>query len=74
MLNARGFEPTPLLLGFVLSRPLEENLRRALVFSDGDPTTFVTQPMSAVLLAIAGGALLATALPAVQRRRASLRS
>ncbi len=74
LLNARGFEPAPLLLGFVLSRPMEENLRRALVFSDGDPTTFVTQPMSAVLLAIAGGALLATALPAVQRRRASLRS
>jgi putative tricarboxylic transport membrane protein len=73
LLKIRGFEPAPLLLGFVLSRPLEENLRRALVFSDGDISTFVMRPMSAVLLAIAAGALLLTALPAVRRRRALLR-
>jgi putative tricarboxylic transport membrane protein len=53
VLRAYEFEPTPLLLGFVLSQPLEEHLRRALVFSNGDPTTFVTHPMSATLLAIA---------------------
>jgi putative tricarboxylic transport membrane protein len=51
---------------------LEENLRRALVFSDGDLTTFVTYPISAVLLAVAGGALFLAAIPAVQRRRARL--
>jgi putative tricarboxylic transport membrane protein len=73
VLKTRGFEPAPLLLGFVLSRPLEENLRRALVFSDGNVTTFVTHPMSAILLAIASAALVATVLPAVQRGRALLR-
>jgi putative tricarboxylic transport membrane protein len=52
ILRVWGFEPTPLLLGFVLSQPLEENVRRALVFSDGDLTTFVTHPMSATLLAL----------------------
>jgi putative tricarboxylic transport membrane protein len=72
LLKTRGFEPAPLLLAFVLSRPLEENFRRALVFSDGDLTTFITQPISAILLAVVGGALLLTAIPAVQRRRALL--
>jgi putative tricarboxylic transport membrane protein len=73
LLRGRGFEPAPLLLGFVLSRPLEENLRRALAFSNGDLSTFVTHPMSAFLLAIASGSLLLAAVPAVRRRRELLR-
>ncbi len=72
-LRTRGFEPAPLLLGFVLSRPLEENLHRALVFSDGDVSIFVRRPLSAALFAIAGGALLLAAVPAVRRRRTQLR-
>jgi putative tricarboxylic transport membrane protein len=72
LLRARGFEPAPLLLGFVLSRPLDENFRRALVFADGELSTFVTHPISAVLLAIASGTLLLTAVPAIRRRRAAL--
>ncbi len=43
-------EPAPLLLGFVLGPLLEENLRRAMILSRGDPTTFVTRPISASLL------------------------
>ena len=43
-------EPAPLLLGFVLGPLLEENLRRAMILSRGDPTTFVTRPISAGLL------------------------
>ena len=31
-------EPAPLLLGFVLGPMMEENLRRALLLSRGDPT------------------------------------
>jgi putative tricarboxylic transport membrane protein len=72
LLRTRGFEPAPLLLGFVLSRPLEENFRRALVFADGELSTFVTHPISGVLLAIASGTLLLTAVPAMRRRRAAL--
>ena len=44
-------EPAPLLLGFVLGPLLEENLRRAMILSRGDPSTFVTRPISATLLA-----------------------
>ena len=36
-----GCEPAPLLLGFVLGPMMEENLRRAMILSRGDPTIFV---------------------------------
>ncbi|MBP6817555.1 MAG: tripartite tricarboxylate transporter permease, partial [Burkholderiaceae bacterium] len=35
-------EPAPLLLGFILGPMMEENLRRALLLSRGDWTTFAT--------------------------------
>ena len=40
-------EPAPLLLGFVLGPMMEENLRRAMLLSRGDPTVFFTRPISA---------------------------
>jgi putative tricarboxylic transport membrane protein len=45
-----GYEPAPVLIGFVLGPMLEENFRRAMLFSRGDYSTFVTQPVSAVHL------------------------
>ena len=45
-----GCEPAPLLLGFILGPMMEENLRRALLLSRGDWSTFVTRPLSAGLL------------------------
>ncbi len=72
LLKVRGFEAAPLLLAFVLSRPLEENLRRALVLSDGDVTVFVREPISATLLTVALAALLLIAVPAIRRRRSRL--
>ena len=36
-----GFEPAPLLLGFVLGKLMEENLRRALIISRGSMETFI---------------------------------
>src|SRR6185503_11701722 len=38
--------PAPMLLGFVLGPLMEENLRRALLISRGDPTVFFTRPIS----------------------------
>ncbi|MEV0900824.1 tripartite tricarboxylate transporter permease [Actinoplanes sp. NPDC049802] len=64
-----GCEPAPLLLGFVLGPLLEENLRRALIISRGDPTVFLSRPISAALLLLTGAALIAIALPAIRRRR-----
>jgi putative tricarboxylic transport membrane protein len=65
-----GCEPAPLLLGFVLGPLLEENLRRALIISRGDPSVFLTRPISAVLLVLAACTLVIVMLPAIRRRRA----
>jgi len=43
MLIKFGFEPAPLLLGFVLGKLMEENLRRSLILSRGDLWTFITK-------------------------------
>ena len=48
---------------------LEENLRRALIISRGDPSVFVTRPISLVLLLLAVAALLVAVLPLVRRGR-----
>ena len=62
-------EPAPLLLGFVLGPLLEENLRRAMILSRGDPTTFITRPISATLLLIALAVLIVVFLPSVKKKR-----
>lgn len=64
-----GCEPAPLVLGFVLGPLLESNGRLALTLSGGDPSVFVTQPISAALLAIAAIALITAVLPAIRKRR-----
>ena len=45
--------PAPLVLSFVLGPMLEQNLRRALQLARGDPTVFVTRPISLALLILA---------------------
>jgi TctA family transporter len=62
-------EPAPLILAFVLGPLMEENLRRALLISRGDPTVFVTRPISAAFLVAAVLLLLVMVLPAVRRKR-----
>jgi putative tricarboxylic transport membrane protein len=64
-----GCEPAPLLLGFILGPMMEENLRRALLLSLGDWSTFVTRPLSAGLLAAAALMLFIVLLPAVKTKR-----
>ncbi len=46
-------EPVPLLLGFILGMPFEENFRRTLLLSRGDFGVFLERPISATALAIA---------------------
>jgi TctA family transporter len=65
-----GCEPAPMLLGFVLGPLLENHMRRALIISHGDPTTFITRPISFVLLSIAIVALVLAVVPAIRRKRA----
>jgi putative tricarboxylic transport membrane protein len=62
-------EPTPLLLGLVLGRLLENNLRRGLVLSRGDLLTFISEPLTLVLLLFAVVVFVSAALPQFARRR-----
>ncbi|MDQ0137741.1 putative tricarboxylic transport membrane protein [Neorhizobium galegae] len=64
-----GFEPAPLLLGFVLGSLLEENLRRALTLSSGSLFTFVEKPISAGLILVAAISLV-VAVFSTQKRNA----
>jgi TctA family transporter len=62
-------EPAPLLLGFVLGPMLEENLRRAMILGRGDPTVFVTRPISLTLLLLTVAVLVVMLLPAIRKKR-----
>jgi putative tricarboxylic transport membrane protein len=64
-----GFEPAPLLLGFVLGKLMEENFRRALIIARGELTTFISHPVSAGLLIVAAFVLLIALLPAIRKGR-----
>jgi putative tricarboxylic transport membrane protein len=63
------FEPAPMLLGFVLGPLMEENLRRAMLIARGDPSTFVTRPISGVLLGLALLLLVLALLPMIRSKR-----
>jgi TctA family transporter len=49
---------------------MEENLRRALLLSRGDWTTFVTRPLSAGLLIAATAMIVVVMLPSIKSKRA----
>ncbi|MBA3596298.1 MAG: tripartite tricarboxylate transporter permease [Methylibium sp.] len=62
-------EGAPLLLGFILGPMMEENLRRALLLSRGEWSTFVTRPLSAGLLVAAMLMIVIVMLPAIRKKR-----
>lgn len=62
-------EPAPLLLGFILGPMMEENLRRALLLSRGDWSTFMTRPLSAGLLIAAALMVVVVMLPSIKNKR-----
>ena len=64
-----GFEPAPLLLGFVLGKLMEEKLRQALILSRGSFSTFIERPVSGTLLAVAVVMLVLALLPSIRKGR-----
>jgi TctA family transporter len=62
-------EPAPLLLGFVLGPMMEENVRRAMLLSRGDPTVFLTRPLSLIMLLMAVALVLLIAVPNLRKTR-----
>jgi putative tricarboxylic transport membrane protein len=66
ILREMKYPMAPLVLGIILGDILDKNLRRALVLADGDPTPFLTRPISAVLW-ITTLLIIVFAIPPVQR-------
>ena len=62
-------EPAPLILALVLGPLMEENLRRALLISRGDPLIFVQRPISLGLLIMALALVLMFVLPSFKATR-----
>jgi putative tricarboxylic transport membrane protein len=62
-------EPAPMILGFILGPLMEENLRRAMLLSRGDPTVFFTKPISATFMIASLVLLVVVALPAIRKKR-----
>jgi putative tricarboxylic transport membrane protein len=64
VMRVYDFPAAPVLVGMILGPLAEQQLRRALAISQGDPTIFVTRPLTAALLAMA---LLVVAVPVILR-------
>jgi putative tricarboxylic transport membrane protein len=62
-------EPAPLLLGFILGPLMEENLRRAMLLSRGDPIVFFTKPISGAFLLASILLLVILLLPNIRKKR-----
>lgn len=62
------FPTAPVIIGVILGPLAEQEFRRAMTISQGDPTIFLTKPLSAALLALA---LAAVATPFLLRLRKS---
>jgi len=67
-----GFNLAPLLLGFVLGPLMEENLRRSMLMSGGDPSVFFTHPISLAFMIATAAILVVMVAPAVRRRRGDI--
>ncbi len=60
ILRRAGFPIAPLVLGLILGRMVEENLRRALILSGGSWMVFVQRPIALSLLVLAVLSVLLT--------------
>jgi putative tricarboxylic transport membrane protein len=69
LMRKTGYEPAPLVLAFVLGPMLENNLRTALILSQGELKTFLTRPISAACLLFAAVLLVFPLLPSLRRKR-----
>ena len=61
--------PAPLILGFVLGPLMEENLRRALLISRGDPTVFFTRPISLTFMLLSAFVLIIMIVPQMRKKK-----
>jgi putative tricarboxylic transport membrane protein len=72
LMKKAGFDPGPMVLAFVLGSIIESSTRRSLLMFGGDPTGFVTRPISGTILAVfVLLALLPVVRSLIKRRKSS---
>jgi putative tricarboxylic transport membrane protein len=59
----------PLILAMVLGPVMEENLRRSMFLSEGDPTIFITRPISGAFIVATIALLILFIAPALRKYR-----
>jgi len=69
-----GCPPAPMMLGFVLGPMMEENLRRAMLISRGNPMVFLQRPISLAFIILTILILVLMSLPALKKRRRDITS
>ncbi|MDI2032491.1 tripartite tricarboxylate transporter permease [Saccharopolyspora sp. TS4A08] len=70
LMREAGIPPAPAIVGLILGPIAEQQLRRALVLSEGDPSILVSGPITIALWAVVALSLLLSALvPVVRRQR-----
>jgi putative tricarboxylic transport membrane protein len=67
------FEMPPLILALVLGPMMESSLRLSLLMSQGDPTTFLRRPLSALFMVVSTLLIVLAMLPGIQKKRAKLK-
>ncbi|WP_082376698.1 tripartite tricarboxylate transporter permease [Nocardiopsis sp. NRRL B-16309] len=72
LMRRNGFPAAPLILGLILGGLMETNMRRALQISDGAWSVFLTEPISAGLLAVALLSMLPALVRVLRRRRTGI--
>jgi putative tricarboxylic transport membrane protein len=63
------FPTAPVVIGMILGPLAEQELRRAMTISNGDASVFITQPLAAALLFLAGAAVVGPKLYQFTRRQ-----
>ncbi len=58
MMKRYGYEPAPMVLGFVLGPIFENAFRQSLIISNGNPAIFVSRPLSLILILLVAVVLL----------------
>jgi putative tricarboxylic transport membrane protein len=66
------FEMAPLVLAIVIGPMMENNLRLSLVISQGNPTIFLTHPISAAFIGLTLLLLISPLIPWIGKRRQRL--
>ena len=67
-MSVAKLSPAPMLLGIVLGIMMEDNLKRSMLLSRGDPMIFLERPISAVLLGLSLAIILLPLITMLLRR------